>query len=143
MGPSNPDPIFTVIGEFQARRVLAAHAWCKQHDVDQARAEAALLSTRATTPDGLRAGMCFRIELLSWLLDDAENEAADLIWTVLRMAAEGRPVARALAALLAVVEPGLCTGLLHAALRDALELEQGRNRPAQRGRGAVPNVAAS
>ena len=131
MSHSKPDPIFTVIGEFQARQVLAAHAWCDRNDAEQARAEAALLRTRATTPDGLRAGMCFRMELLSQHFHDAEHEAADLMWPILRMAAEGQPVARALAALFAVVEPGLCTDLLHAALRDALELEQASSGGAQ------------
>ena len=119
------DPIFTVIGEFQARQVLAAHAPSERRDAEHASAEAALLSARATTRDGLHAGMCFRIELLSTLLQEAENEAEELMWPILRMAAEGQPVARALAAMFAVVEPGFCTTLLQAALHDALELEQG------------------
>ena len=123
MSNAKPDPIFTVIGEFQARQVLASHACCEKNDADQARAEAALLGARATTPDGLRAGMCFRMELLSQHLHEAEHEAADLMWPILRMAAEGQPVARALAAMFAVVEPGLCTDLLRVALRDALDLE--------------------
>jgi hypothetical protein len=125
MNDCNPDPIFAAIGEFQARQAVACHARSAQADAAQARAEAAMLSTRATTPDGLHAGMCFRIEAVTLHAHDADLEAADLMWCILARAAAGKPVAKLLRAMQPLLEPGFFADLLSAALRDALELEQG------------------
>jgi hypothetical protein len=121
---TDPDPIFAAIGEFQARQAVACHAPGAQAEAAQARADAAILATRATTPDGLHAGMCFRLEAVTLHLHESDHEAAGLMWPVLGLAARRRPVSQALCALAAALEPGFYTDLLRAALCDALELEQ-------------------
>jgi hypothetical protein len=129
MSHSDSDPIFAAIGEFHARQAVACHAPCDQAEAAQARADAAILRARATTADGLHAGMCFRLETVTLHLHDSDHEAASLMWPILSLAAGRRPVAEALGALVAILEPGFYTELLRAALRDALELEQAANTP--------------
>jgi hypothetical protein len=131
----NPDPIFAAIGAFQASLAVSCHTRCATADAAQARAERALISTRATTSDGLHSGMCFRIEAVTLHMDEAEHEAADLMWCILSRAAARKPVAKLLSATLPIVEGGFFSDLLHAALRDALELELGGDVITQNGYG--------
>jgi hypothetical protein len=118
------DPIFAAIGEFQARLAVTTYARSPAAAAAQARAEAALLETRATTPDGLRAGMCFRIEAAAVHLQEADDELAGPTWSLLRRAAAGKSVAPGLCGVISFLAPGFFTDLLRSALVDALELEQ-------------------
>jgi hypothetical protein len=139
----NSDPIFAAIGAFQARLAVSCHTQSAQADAAQASAERALLTTRATTADGLHSGMCYRIEAITLHLDEAEHEAADLMWCILSRAAARKPVAKLLSATLPILEPGFYSELLQAALRDALELELGGEAPVQEERGVGPRIWAA